>query len=359
MKKLTLMLAMLFQTLAYAQNLQPILLTSQSVILPGSIAVAAWTNQNPGKIYSYPSFYYRFAAGDIVTIDFTLENKNGTQAIEVSEYKTHAVLYSNGNFKTLDSVKIKILNAGIYKFEIGTKHAFDRQGKLTIQRTPLNTETAGINSSVSWTTQVDTVFTTREETVKTNPQYEAVSLQSPMNQFVNSTSNAAFKGKSRLTFPIILPANTVEWYYTFAATRDNSQVENVKSKMKLYTQLISLLPTGGKALSIGLQALTQPPGANYCDVYLLEANGAQFFLNKQDDKWRHFPEGTRMNFMNGVVKVKSCCSNGQYFIGFNNNSTYYGVQVFIEVVAIVEKATYEKRLIKTPVSYTTVQVPVE
>jgi len=70
-------------------------------------------------------------------------------------------------------------------------------------------------------------------------------------------------GTSRITFPVTLPPNTVEWYYTFAATRNQQEVQDTKSNMKLFKELSDMVDHTG-LLSIAVTALTQPPGADYC-----------------------------------------------------------------------------------------------
>ncbi len=128
--------------------------------------------------------------------------------------------------------------------------------------------------------------------------------------------------------------------------------------MKLYSDISKALGMGGIAVSVGINALSQPPGANYCDVYLLDQNDYLPFENKEDGKWKIFTEGTRENLKQGIVKIKECCRNGKYFLGFKNPDSGYGLNILIEVVAIVEKTTYEKIKIKRPVSIRIKQVPI-
>jgi hypothetical protein len=180
-------------------------------------------------------------------------------------------------------------------------------------------------------------------------------LHAPVNQFVNSRSN--FGGKTRVGFPVTLPQNTVEWYYTFAATRNEKDIQATKSTMRLFGELSSFLDRTG-ILSIAFNALSKPPGANYCHVYLLRQDQHESFLAKDDMNFKALPEGTRENLMSGVIKVKNCCNTGSYYIGFRNNDFDDGVHVMIEVVAIVEKEIFETVQVRKPLQVETKTVPV-
>jgi hypothetical protein len=71
------------------------------------------------------------------------------------------------------------------------------------------------------------------------------------------------------------------------------------------------------ATGVAVETLTQPPGADYCDIFLLTPESFTAFQTKADDQWRHYPEGSRINFKAGNVKVNSL-NTGQFYIGIKN-----------------------------------------
>ncbi|GGH66917.1 hypothetical protein HNQ91_001768 [Filimonas zeae] len=289
---------------------------------------------------------------------FATENKKGTQIVSITDYESKSILYTNNNVQNLQGVKLKIPRTSIYKISVTTNHLFDRQCKFILKCVPDSEAPASFSRNVAWMTKQDTSFLISYTDKKTNASFEAVALQTPINHYLNGGLNATFStGKSRITFPITLPANTVEWYYTFAATRNKANVQATKDQMKLFSTLSKML-AGGGPLSIALNMLGQPPGADYCDVYLLPTEYFQAFERKEEQKWKYIAEGTRLNVMSGVVKVNSCCNQGTYFLGFKNPSPSYGLEIMIEVVAIVEKATMERVQVKTPLTVKTIKVPV-
>lgn len=354
MKSLALLIQLLICLSVSGQAISPIVITDQSINIPGLMVVGVWQSQNSNQPYpDYPKIYYAFSQGDEISISFSTNNGKGTQRIIVSEYDSKSVAYTNSSFQALSDVKIKVPKTAVYQFEFATNHLIDRQCQVIIKRFPSSEATRTFNHNVIWQVVNDTTFSTREEKVIVKSKYEAVSIQTPINQYVNSATKMG--GKTRITFPIILPENTVEWYYTFAATRNRADVDKTKASMQLLGDISKAIDRTG-SVSFAITALSEPPGANYCDVYLFTEENYQPFLSKAN--FNHIPEASRANLMSGVVKVKSCCQQGQYFIGFRNPDFTYGIEVLTEVVAITKTDIYENKVVKTPVSIKQIKVPV-
>ena len=356
MKNILTICSMFIICSCYCQTSEPIIVTAQNINITGTLEVASWVQEHPNKPYpNYPKMYYGFAQGDEIIIDFVTENKKGTQAVEISEWESKSVVYSNRQFQTLDGIRIKVPKTAVYKFEFGTNFVFDRQAKVTIKRIPAADSTKNFNCNITWKVINDTTFTMVEEKRKVASKYQAVNLQTPIDQFINGGVNATLMGgKSRITTQIILPPNTVEWYYTFAATRDKTTVENTKHGMKLFIELAGLLDRTGLT-SLSINALTQPPAADYCDVYLLKPEDQAAFINK--GTYNYIPEGTRENLKSGIVKINHGYGNILY-LGLKNPANSTGVSVMYEIVAIVETPTFETAQIKKPVSVTRKNIPV-
>ena len=359
MKAIFTVTALLFVQFCIGQEKEPITITNQYLNITGALAVGTWKSDHPNQAYpDYPKMYYGFAEGDEIVLDLTTENKKGTQAIEITDFESKAVVYSNSGFQALNNIRIKVPRKAVYKFEFATNHIFDRQIKVTIKRVPVSDASKNFNSIVTWKTVTDTTFAITQEQLKVNSTFETVTLQSPINQYVNGGRNAMFLGgKSRIICQVNLPPNTVEWYYTFAATRNKNEVSNTKAGMRLFSEVAGIVDRTG-LLSLSINALTQPPGSDYCDVYLLKSEHFQAFLEKEDTKWGYIPEGTRENFKSGVVQVKSCCTNKTYYLGFKNPDAGVGVNIMYEIVAVLEKPEYEIVQVKKPVSITTKKIPV-
>ncbi len=331
----------------------PVIITNQSLNIPGVLTVSTWQGNNNNKPYpGYPKMHYAFAGGDEISINFSTVNGKGTQRIIVTEYTSGSIAYSNNSFQTLNDIRIKIPKTGIYQFEFATNHVFDRQCNVILKRIPSDEASTNFNYNVMWKTVNDTVFITTEENVKVNTKYQAVSLQTPVNHYINSTTNLT--GKNRVSFPVTLPPNTVEWYYTFAATRNPADVAKTKSNMQLLGDLSRAIDATG-TLAFGMNMLSTPPGASYCDVFVIPDGSNTPFLDKL--AYTYVIDASRENLMSGVVNIKNCCTSGRYFIGLRNNDMSYGIEVMIEVVAIVRQDTYETRNVKRIASVSQIKVP--
>ena len=152
--------------------------------------------------------------------------------------------------------------------------------------------------------------------------------------YLNSGSRATFGGKSRTFIKIDLPENTVEWYYSFSTSTGQSGFKN----LNLAVQLSSLLadPTGLTATA--LSSVKVPSGSSSIDVFLCNRANIDKFMDKADSwggTYTYIIEGTVNNTKQAVVKVDDVIS-GTWYIGIKNPSSLDGVNITIEVVAIVE-----------------------
>lgn len=210
------------------------------------------------------NFYYAFEKGDEVTLDFSMSNKKGTNVIKVSSYPDGNILYSNQEFAALSDLKLKIPKRSVYRFSFATNHAFERNCELKLKRKPVNQAAINFPTEVGWKNVMDTTFEERAEI-----EYKAIHVQKPIKHYVNSGSNAAFKGgKSRISLPVDLPQNTVKWYYIVSANRNEDEIKSTMGAMDLLGEISKALDNTG-TIAFGLNLLSQPPGANYCDAYLL------------------------------------------------------------------------------------------
>jgi hypothetical protein len=123
MKLVYTLIFLLFAHFSIGQIQETIVVTNQYLNITGSLAVGAWKSEHPNQPYpDYPKMYYGFAEGDELLIDFTTENKKGTQSVEVTEFESKSVVYSNNGFQTLEGIRIKVPKTAVYKFEFATNH---------------------------------------------------------------------------------------------------------------------------------------------------------------------------------------------------------------------------------------------
>lgn len=179
----------------------------------------------------------------------------------------------------------------------------------------------------------ETILKNNGETSTKQASYEVVKLPI-QNIYLNSTSNEFFKGgNTRSIIPVELPEGTVEWYYEFTSSRSKELVQANAQQFKLAAELTSIIDKTG-LLSATIGMFSTPPGNDICDIYLFENEYYNQFLNSQS--FNEFPTGTRQNFKSGIVQVRNLPLN-RPMIGIKNNDMSYGINVTIQIVAVVSK----------------------
>lgn len=265
-----------------------------------------------------PQFFYAFEAGDEVLLDITMSNVKGTNALSVSTYPGNVEVYSNRGFQSLTDQRFKIKERSIYRFTLSTNHVADRNAFIIVRRIPDSADKVNFNTNVVKRTK-----------------YTTIQVCEKQEFYINSYTNLS--GKTRSALSVKLPENTVEWYYRFSASREEADISRVQQTTGLLVELATGLASGGASTLLASGApgltsfLTQPPGANFCDIYLIDHANYSPFLSKLD--FRQYADGTRENFKSGNVRV-TCCNGGQYYLGIRNNDSMYGIHVFLDVVAV-------------------------
>lgn len=179
--------------------------------------------------------------------------------------------------------------------------------------------------------------------VQTKTQ-KIVKLIEPQSFYLNGGSRNMVGGNSRTGFKIDLPPNTVEWYYAFTT----EPTENNQQNIQLENQLRLILQTAGFTGNL-LNLIKIPPGQGLIDVYLTDRKGYDIFFEKDFfGIWKytapaHNIEGSRANFKDGKVKIDDL-KKGTHFLVIRNTSATTGVNIKLEVVAIVEEITIDLSL---------------
>lgn len=151
---------------------------------------------------------------------------------------------------------------------------------------------------------------------------------------MNSATNIG--GKTRVYYKINLPVNTVEWYYIFTTS------PNIKgSNLNLFKQISTILVANPVA-SILANSLSVDSGEHPIDVFLMDNKGFSdfnekgMFGNYANSRPSHYPDGSVLNSKEGKIKINNI-NKGSFYLGIRNPSINIGVNVKIEVVAIVEE----------------------
>lgn len=171
--------------------------------------------------------------------------------------------------------------------------------------------------------------------------YKQVKLIEPQSFYLCGGTKNMMGGTSRTGFKVDLPPNTVEWYYSFTTEPNKNKIQHIN----LDDQLGFLLKTMGFSNDL-LKLIKIPVGEGLIDVYLTNRNGYDSFFKKNGfGAWvykapNHFIEGSGQNMRQGKIKIDDVKS-GSHFLVVRNTSGTTGINIMLEVVAIVEETTFD------------------
>ena len=152
---------------------------------------------------------------------------------------------------------------------------------------------------------------------------------------LNGIGRGLLGGNSRQSVIVVLPRNTIEWYYSFTTSSDAT----FNNQLKLAAQIGSalLVFTAGGPVFAGLaneviQRINVPAGSMPINSYVFLAQNINNFMN--NGIGGYFPGTEMQGTMSGKMPIRHLRPE-VYYIGLMNNSTFKAVNVSIEVVAIV------------------------
>lgn len=172
-----------------------------------------------------------------------------------------------------------------------------------------------------------------------NKNLKAVSIVENRIHELDGGSVIVF-GKSRVIIPIVLPKNTIEWYYVFSSYSNTEAVDAKSSQINLVSQLTRVIDETGTTAS-ALSYILAPSGSSASNVYLFEDfQNASNFENKTEydlfsTYWHYRNEFSIKTARQGKQKI-GLAGDKKYYLGIQAGTS--PVVVKIEVVAIVDES---------------------
>lgn len=177
------------------------------------------------------------------------------------------------------------------------------------------------------------------QTVKKEDKFVSV-----LNQTIhlNGGNRSFFGGKSRMVKTILLPPNTIEWFYRIKT----SPIKSSSSESTGLLSQIKSLAENSLSLTAISRQITNPSGANICDVYLFrDLNNANAFEEKVDlygGTFYYYGNYSMKRVSEGTKYIKTKTPSKLY-LGFKNPSSTTGVYINFDVVAKIEEIKIVER----------------
>tara|TARA_R110002012_G_scaffold263456_1_gene446346 strand:+ start:191949 stop:192902 length:954 start_codon:yes stop_codon:yes gene_type:complete len=284
---------------------------------------------------------------DTITLRVSLHKTKKAKNNSLMVYENLSILKIKEDFSKVFETQFMASKNGIFKLMLKNENKKSADYELSYV----------VNSSkkkkpeIGYLLKKDTIYGAAVEQLIDSKVEEIQTVQNE-KFYINSTSNALLKGgKNRIIVPVNPPENTKAWYYVFTASREENDIKNTLSSFDLASQLTKFIKEDS-AIQSAVSNLSPPPGANICDIYLIQSDiEAELFKEKED--FTANLEGSRENFKSGIVKI----SNSQKsYLGIRNPDNLYGIHIAVEIIAIVEKTEKVKKMVPNPI-ITTNKIP--
>lgn len=279
-------------------------------------------------------------------------NKNDEIYLSLKTKGKGDIMYTISSYKDVKTATFKTLGKkGNYWLQAPDKDLYQliiKNSNSKDSKISLNFKVNSFNKQapvIAYKEVADTTYTAPIKTDTEVTELKTISLQQD-NFYLNSRSNDLLKGgKSRVLLPIALPKNTVSWYYVFSASREEQDIKNTIKSFGLASTLSNYIDTKN-SFSGAVENLNPPPGANICDIYLLNEENALLFKQKED--YVPYLFGSRENYKSGIVNIKNN-NTGTYYLGLNNPDNIYGIHIGIEVICIIEQQQTIQQMLSKPI----------
>lgn len=162
--------------------------------------------------------------------------------------------------------------------------------------------------------------------------YKAITLNET-TKVLHSGALSMAGATSRVIIPVSLPNNTVEWYYSYTTSANNSSTQTLNFAMEIGAKIVGG-PIGGAAKAISI-----PEGSGEVDIWVFTEESRYAFEYKNDYNVKYFPNLSETSSTQGTKPISSPLT-GNYLIGIKNPSPTAKVAITIQVVAVIkEEAT--------------------
>lgn len=287
-------------------------------------------------------FYYGFAEGDQILLNF--------QEVNGKELKEFEISLLNGNPIFMDFKVSKISNktltiqqTGIYKFRLTNSNILaGRVCKIDIKRIPESEATKKFNTTVFSRTIYDTAhyvqaekFLVKSDTVINEIENKTIKI----NSFFNGSGN-------RQTVNFTIPDNAISWSYYVGVDQagqkayDDASKQLINSSTPMLTKIVGANPLA--ALALGLPSfLTQIQGDEDVLYYLSPLSELSAFRSQQQIKY--YKSGK-------VINAFSSMEAKQYpqslVFCFENDNKITPINVMLKVTVVLVNAEWETRQVK-------------
>jgi hypothetical protein len=296
---------------------------------------------------------FGFAAGDKIIFNFEEADGKDVKEIEVIEYPTLS-RFSDYKTSRVKNKEIIVTQQSVFIFRLKNSSLSKRICKVRIQRMPASPASENFNSSVSWVTKQDTVWTSYTTDVAIGydtsyiPKTKRVLVKTELEEQViadNLQRVPSMKIENRASVVLAMPLNNrspyrtsrvVSWVYWIGVGEEGNRawqqnVRNVRSKNMDYYSPLGAYANGG------MPYLALPKSGQQVNFFVVDQANRDLFMQKQP--FRYIDDGKSYGNYRKFVTADQC--QGTYYLCLENNSLLGYMDVHVKVAALIEKTYFE------------------
>ena len=230
---------------------------------------------NTGKEKEYHIAVHK---SDVVEIEVKRLKGKKISELYFNKFGSNKNLIAEKRFKKLYRIT-SAETEGVYKLLL--KNNTSASTSIAVK---INIKTTHATPAIlSYRTVYDTTYSKEAIAIEETIEKIAPKVLQKEKFYLNSRSNAYVKGgKDRIIFPVYLPTDTAEWFYILTASRVEEAVIQTAKTFSLASELTKYIGTNKNSLALAVTNLNTPPGADICDVYLMDKTAATNFREKKD-----------------------------------------------------------------------------
>jgi hypothetical protein len=231
-------------------------------------------------------FYYGFAAGDKLVLNFEEINGKEIKEIRILELPSSS-RFMDSKVSMIKNKTIEVSNQGIYQFHF-INGILPRTVKFSIQRIPSDASTQSFNTTVFTRVVQDTIYMSDEEQYIDRTDTVITVFQDRVVKILGGAANKA-------TFNFSLPENTIAWSYYFYTDEAGKKIFDEASKKTPDSKQSKFSGKGPLAMEIlrTTSHLTRLTSGTEIGYWIVENENADLFLN--GGQFRFIKKGSGIN----------------------------------------------------------------
>jgi len=289
------------------------------------------------------SFEYKFAQGDTIILNASVQKGNSISRIGVIEWPS-SIRFQAYDVNEIVDKKITVNRTNVYLFKISNEAIFKSQTyQLKIQRIPTSQEFINFNSAVAWDTTYDTTYVASIET-------SLVKIDTVHEEIVNTQLKlgSQLTGSTRSYIPVNLPKNTIRWAYWIGVGQEAADgLQAMVNTLPKAAELLGITnPVAAFALGLTPNLFRMNQGLDINYYFIPDYTNACNFMNLQ--KFYFNPLHYGQKIVTNYSKINSVNEKSFYLGLDNSDSKVTSKLVTVKIVAVKVFRNFKIHKVKKP-----------